>query len=81
MTAATSALRLPYLLAAGWPARSRLVGAPTTLAKHRPAAFMAVEDIQRGQGEVMEYLSDMDIDPLISSTRLLLTPTEIYLPG
>jgi hypothetical protein len=40
---------------------------------------MAVEDIQRGQGEVMEYLSDMDIDPLIMRHALLTPPDEIYL--
>lgn len=42
-------------------------------------AFMAVEDIQRGQGEVMAYLIEMDIDPAVMQPALLTPPDEIYL--
>ncbi|WP_386682601.1 hypothetical protein [Loktanella sp. R86503] len=74
----------PYLLAAG-TARSVADGALVGVHQHyfgentALPAFMAVENIQRGQGEVMEYLSDMDIDPLIMRHALLTPPDEIYL--
>lgn len=42
-------------------------------------AFMAVEDIQRGQAEVMEYLVEMDVDPLVMRHALATPPNEIYL--
>ena len=42
-------------------------------------AFVAVEDIQRGQGEVMIYLEDMGIDPLVMSHALTTPADEIYL--
>ncbi|MEL6809414.1 MAG: hypothetical protein AAFO97_16700, partial [Pseudomonadota bacterium] len=42
-----------------------------------PAAF-AVEDIQRGQGEVMTYLDEMGIDPLLMQHALSTPPDEIY---
>ncbi len=42
-------------------------------------AFLAVEDIQRGQGEVMAYLSRMGIDPLVMQHALVTPPDEIYL--
>ncbi len=41
-------------------------------------AFLAVEDIQRGQGEVMVYLNDMGVDPLIMRHALVTPPDEIY---
>jgi len=41
-------------------------------------AFLAVEDIQRGQGEVMTYLHDMGVDPLIMRHALVTPPDEIY---
>ncbi len=41
-------------------------------------AFVAVEDIQRGQGEVMTYLDDMGIDPLVMRHALATPPNEIY---
>ncbi|WP_298297142.1 hypothetical protein [uncultured Litoreibacter sp.] len=41
-------------------------------------AFLAVEDIQRGQGEVMAYLDDMGVDPLIMRHALVTPPDEIY---
>ena len=40
---------------------------------------MAVEDIQRGQGEVMIYLEEMGIDPLVMSHALTTPSDEIYL--
>ena len=42
-------------------------------------AFVAVEDIQRGQGEVMTYLDQMGIDPLVMQHALVTPPDEIYL--
>ena len=42
-------------------------------------AFLAVEDIQRGQGEVMAYLDEMGIDPLLMQPAMMTPPSEIYL--
>lgn len=42
-----------------------------------PASF-AVEDIQAGQGEVMLYLDEMGIDPLLMVPALTTPPDEIY---
>ncbi|WP_226779033.1 hypothetical protein [Oceaniglobus trochenteri] len=41
-------------------------------------AFMAVEDIQRGQGRVMDYLDAMGADPLLMRHALVTPPDEIY---
>lgn len=41
-------------------------------------AFVAVEDIQRGQGEVMGYLDEMGINPLVMRHALVTPPDEIY---
>ena len=41
-------------------------------------AFVAVEDIQRGQGAVMRYLDEMGIDPLVMQHALVTPPDEIY---
>lgn len=41
-------------------------------------AFVAVENIQRGQGEVMGYLEEMGIDPLVMRHALVTPPDEIY---
>lgn len=74
----------PYLLAAG-TTRSVEDGALVGIHQHyfgentALPAFMAVSDIQRGQGEVMEYLADMGIDPLIMRPALATPPDEIYL--
>jgi len=73
----------PYVLAAG-PTRDipdtasvgvhqHYFGASTLL-----PAFVAVEDIQRGQGEVMRYLDTMGIDPLLMQHALVTPPDEIY---
>ncbi|NSX54626.1 hypothetical protein [Parasulfitobacter algicola] len=74
----------PYLLAAGV---DRTVDAEGFVGVHQHyfgqntvlPAFMAVEDIQRGQGEVMGYLEEMGIDPLIMQPALLTPPDEIYI--
>jgi len=42
-------------------------------------AFMAVEDIQRGQGQVMEFLDEMGVDPLVMRHALVTPPDEIYI--
>ena len=42
-------------------------------------AFLAVEDIQRGQGAVMSYLDDMGIDTLVMQHALVTPPDEIYI--
>lgn len=73
----------PYLLAAG---ASRTADTQAAVGVHQhyfgentllPAAF-AVEDIQRGQGEVMIYLNEMGIDPLVMQHALSTPPDEIY---
>ncbi len=74
----------PYILASG-TTRTVEDGAMVGVHQHyfgentALPAFMAVEDIQRGQGEVMVYLSEMDIDPLIMRHALVTPPDEIYL--
>ncbi|ASM72824.1 MULTISPECIES: hypothetical protein [Roseobacteraceae] len=78
----------PYLLAAG---TTRTISETASVGVHQhyfgqstilPASF-AVEDIQRGQGEVMIYLDGMGIDPLVMQHALTTPPDEIYilLPG
>ena len=73
----------PYLLAAG-PTRDIADGASVGVHQHYfgentllPAAF-AVEDIQRGQAEVMTYLDEMGIDPLVMTHALSTPPDQIY---
>jgi hypothetical protein len=73
----------PYLLAAGI---DRTVPDDASVGVHQHyfgestllPAFVAVEDIQRGQGEVMAYLDDMGIDPLVMQHALVTPPDEIY---
>jgi hypothetical protein len=73
----------PYLLAAGI---GRTVPDDASVGVHQHyfgestllPAFVAVEDIQRGQGEVMAYLDDMGIDPLVMQHALVTPPNEIY---
>lgn len=73
----------PYLLASG---TKRRIHADAQVGVHQHyfgtnsalPAFLAVEDIQRGQGEVMAYLDDMDVDPLIMRHALVTPPDEIY---
>jgi hypothetical protein len=74
----------PYLLAAGTMRRvaetgyvgvhQHYFGESTVL-----PAWMAVEDIQRGQGEVLEYLDEMGIDPRLMRHSLATPPDQIYI--
>lgn len=74
----------PYLLAAGVQ-RSVDEGALVGVHQHffgentALPAFLAVEDIQRGQGEVMAYLVEMGVDPRLMQPALVTPPDEIYL--
>lgn len=74
----------PYILAGG-VARQVEDGAWVGVHQHyfgenvALPAFLAVEDIQRGQGDVMTYLIEMDIDPAIMQHALVTPPDEIYL--
>ena len=73
----------PYVLAAGV---SREIPDTASVGVHQHyfgestllPAFVAVEDIQRGQGEVMGYLDEMGIDPLVMQHALVTPPDEIY---
>ena len=73
----------PYLLAAG---TSRTIPDDASVGVHQHyfgestllPAFVAVDDIQRGQGEVMTYLDGMGIDPLVMQHALVTPPNEIY---
>ena len=73
----------PYVLAGGVQ-RDVSAGAMVGVHQHffgeniALPAFLAVEDIQRGQGEVMGYLIEMGIDPAIMEKALLTPPDEIY---
>jgi hypothetical protein len=42
-------------------------------------AFLLVSDIQAGQGQVMTYLGEMGIDPLVMSKALITPPDDIYI--
>ena len=73
----------PYVLAAG---TNRTIHEDAQVGVHQHyfgtnsalPAFLAVEDIQRGQGEVMAYLDEMGVDPLIMRHALMTPPDEIY---
>lgn len=74
----------PYLLAGG---TTRQIDPEASVGVHQHyfgensllPAFVAVEDIQRGQGEVMTYLAEMGIDPLLMRHALATPPDEVYL--
>ncbi len=74
----------PYILASG---TTRTVAPGAWVGVHQGyygentllPAFLAVSDIQRAQGEVMEYLIDMGIDPALMRPALATPPDEIYL--
>jgi len=74
----------PYLLAAG---TMRTIPDKASVGVHQHTfgestllpAFVAVEDIQRGHGEVMAYLDEMGVDPLIMQHALVTPPDEIYI--
>jgi hypothetical protein len=73
----------PYILASG---AARAVDPDAQVGVHQHffdvntvlPAFLAVEDIQRGQGAVMAYLNQMGVDPLIMQHALVTPPDEIY---
>lgn len=74
----------PYILAAGVDrsvAEGALVGVHQHFFDENVAlpAFIAVEDIQRGQGDVMAYLIEMGVDPGVMQHALQTPPDEIYL--
>ncbi|TQS73165.1 hypothetical protein ERN12_05185 [Rhodobacteraceae bacterium] len=74
----------PYLFAGG---TSRQADAKASIGVHQHyfgksailPAFMAVEDVQRGQSEVMAYLIEMDVDPAIMGPAMRTAPDQIYL--
>ena len=41
-------------------------------------AFLAVEDVQRGQGAVIEYLDEMGVDAMLMAPALKTPPDEIF---
>ena len=73
----------PYILAGGV---ARVVDDDAQVGVHQHffgestvfPAFLAVEDVQRGQGEVMTHLAAMGIDPLVMQHALVTPPNEIY---
>jgi hypothetical protein len=73
----------PYILASG-VARTVDIDAQVGVHQHFfdvntvLPAFLAVEDIQRGQGAVMAYLNEMGVDPLVMQHALVTPPDEIY---
>ncbi len=42
-------------------------------------AFLAVEDVQRGQAEVMRYLDEMGVDPRLMMHGMETPAREIYM--
>ncbi|EAQ03362.1 hypothetical protein OB2597_02042 [Pseudooceanicola batsensis HTCC2597] len=74
----------PYILAAG---TERQVDEGGRVGVHQHyygentllPAFLAVQDIQRGQGEVMRYLDEMGVDPMLLTHGLSTPPQSIYL--
>jgi hypothetical protein len=74
----------PYMLAGG-VARTVADGASVGVHQHyfghatALPLFLAVEDIQRGQAEVMDHLIAMDVDPALMRHALSTPPEAIYL--
>lgn len=74
----------PYLFAGGLP-RSASDNASIGVHQHSFGentllpAFIATEDIQRGQAEVMTYLDDMGVDPLVMRHAMSTPANEIYI--
>lgn len=74
----------PYVLAAG---AEREVSREGFVGVHQHyfgentylPAFLLVADIQAGQGEVMSYLEEMGIDPMIMAKALMTPPDDIYI--
>ncbi len=74
----------PYIFAAGTERRAHedaYIGVHQHYFGENVAlpAFLAVEDIQRGQGEVMTYLIEMGIDPALMRHALVTPPEAIYI--
>jgi hypothetical protein len=74
----------PYILAGGVErtvSRSALVGVHQHYFGENTVlpAFLAVEDIQRGQAAVMAYLDEMGIDPLLSARAMQTPPQDVYI--
>lgn len=42
-------------------------------------AFIAVADIQRGQAEVLTYLDEMGVDPMLAAKAMATPSNEIYI--
>lgn len=74
----------PYILAGG-AAREVSRGAYVGVHQHYFGentylpAFLLVSDIQVGQGEVMAYLAEMGIDPMVMAKALMTPPDDIYI--
>ena len=74
----------PYILAAG---TTRQVSREAAVGMHQHyydspgymPVYFAVEDIQQGQGETVEYLIEMGIDPGLIVYSLKTPPDEIYI--
>lgn len=73
----------PYILAGG---SERTVSRRATVGVHQHyfgentylPAFLLVSDIQSGQAQVMTYLNEMGIDPLLMAKALMTPPDDIY---
>lgn len=74
----------PYVLAGG---TERAVSSKAFVGVHQHyfgentylPAFLLVSDIQSGQGEVMVFLDEMGIDPMMMATALMTPPEDIYI--
>lgn len=74
----------PYILAGGLErevSREALVGVHQHYFGENTylPGFLLVSDIQVGQGEVMTYLSEMGIDPMIMAKAMMTPPDDIYI--
>jgi len=74
----------PYILAAGVArhvSRSAMVGVHQHYFGQSAVlpAFLAIEDVQRGQAEVMAYLDAMGVDPLLMAKAMATPPGDIYI--
>lgn len=74
----------PYILAGGVErevSRGALVGVHQHYFGENTylPAFLLVSDIQVGQGEVMTYLGEMGIDPMVMTKALATPPNDIYI--
>jgi hypothetical protein len=74
----------PYVLAAG---AERVVSREAAVGVHQHyfgqstvlPAFLAVADIQRGQAEVLTYLHEMGIDPMLVAKAMQTDASDIYI--